>query len=194
MNIPILKSITPDKWVKDALNNLELILLDHASCEKKAAQTALHLINRYPSKDLSVKFSNLAREELLHYEKVLKHIDILGIKFRAISSSRYAKTLHSHIRKMQPDRFVDTMLVCAFMEARSCERFSALIPNLSGKLKSFYEKLLDSEFRHYEVFIGLAKSHSKHDISTRVEYFSNVDNDLINSQDTEIRFHSGVIN
>jgi len=46
----ILLCKTPKSWIDRALNSLDVLLLDHAHCEKKAATTAISLIHRYPEK------------------------------------------------------------------------------------------------------------------------------------------------
>ncbi len=38
---------TPQQWIDNALANQDLMLIDHAHCEKKAASTALSLMYRY---------------------------------------------------------------------------------------------------------------------------------------------------
>ena len=35
--IKILKQSTSDRWITQALENLDLVLLDHSHCERKAA-------------------------------------------------------------------------------------------------------------------------------------------------------------
>ena len=58
---------TPPAWVYWALDNHDLMLVDHANCEKKAASTALNLMYRYVDHHtLLNKMSKLAREELRH--------------------------------------------------------------------------------------------------------------------------------
>jgi tRNA-(ms[2]io[6]A)-hydroxylase len=58
---------TPDAWVEAALEAQDVLLIDHANCEKKAASTALNLLYRYTD-DFALldKLSRLAREEMLH--------------------------------------------------------------------------------------------------------------------------------
>ena len=67
-----LQSSTSSAWVKQAVANIDTVLLDHAHCEKKAA--ALNLIFRYPHyTEILRPLSELAREELEHFELVLDH-------------------------------------------------------------------------------------------------------------------------
>ena len=44
-NDNILLKSTPREWIEKAKDSLEILLVDHALCEKKAATTALTLIN-----------------------------------------------------------------------------------------------------------------------------------------------------
>ncbi|WP_304439762.1 tRNA isopentenyl-2-thiomethyl-A-37 hydroxylase MiaE, partial [Oleiphilus sp. HI0043] len=82
---------TPDLWVENALANQDIMLLDHAHCEKKAAMTALNLIHRYPGNpDLLMKMSRLAREELRHFEQVMKFIKKRKLAYGHMTASRYA--------------------------------------------------------------------------------------------------------
>ena len=38
---------TPGSWLEAATQNIPILLIDHANCEKKAASTALNLMYRY---------------------------------------------------------------------------------------------------------------------------------------------------
>ena len=55
----ILHSQTPKKWLRKALESQEILLIDHAHCEKKAATTAISLIHRYPDKNLAKKLISI---------------------------------------------------------------------------------------------------------------------------------------
>ena len=136
---------TPDSWLTEALqpHREAILLIDHANCEKKAAATALSLMHRYVEQGgLLDKMSRLAREELRHFEQVLKLMRSREIEYVPLSASRYAQGLHKGVRKQEPGRLVDTLIVGALIEARSCERFARLAPSLEPDLKAFYESLL----------------------------------------------------
>ena len=77
----ILLTRTPKCWIDRAIDSLDLLLLDHAHCEKKAATTAISLIHRYPEKGLSKYLSPLAREELLHFEQVTRMLKKNGFTY-----------------------------------------------------------------------------------------------------------------
>lgn len=191
-----LRCETPDAWIASALDNQELLLLDHANCEKKAASTALTLMYRYVGDfDMLHKMSRLAREELRHYEQVMALMQKRGIAYDQITPCRYASELRKPVRTHEPGRYIDTLIVGAIIEARSCERFAKLAPHLDDELRDFYLSLLKSESRHYEDYLKLAKKAAGgEDISDRVEVFLNLEKELIESPDTEFRFHSGVLN
>lgn len=183
---------TPARWIEGALAELPVILLDHANCEKKAAGTAMNLLFRYSGRsDLQVLLAQLVREEMLHYEQVLEIMQARGISYRPVSAARYATGLREHIRQQEPGRLVDILIVGAFVEARSCERFEALAPHLDEELARFYTFLLRSEARHFEYYLGLAAQYSPEPIDERVAFFREVERDLVERPDTEVRFHSG---
>ncbi|NIB44943.1 tRNA-(ms[2]io[6]A)-hydroxylase [Pseudomaricurvus alkylphenolicus] len=191
--LSFLKCRTPDAWVQAALENLETVLLDHAANEMKAAQSAMTLMSKNPTKiDLLNKMSRLAREELVHFEQVLKILKKRGIEYRAIRASSYASSMARHIRKEQRQNFVDTLIVGAIIEARSCERFEALAPHLDEELNKFYLSLLKSEARHFQDYLHLADKYAQESIDTRVEFFLALEQDAILSPDPLFRFHSGL--
>lgn len=188
-----LSGATPAAWVEAAAANLPLILVDHAHCEKKAASTALNLMFRYPERTILVqRMSRLAREELRHFEQVLKLMERRGIAFGHLSPARYAEGLRRHMRSREPERLVDILVVGAFIEARSCERFEALAPALEDReIASFYLGLCESESRHFRGYLELAEQAADGDIGERVAFFREVEATLNSSADVELRFHSG---
>ena len=137
--------------------------------------------------------ARLVREEMLHYEQVLVFMDRMGIEFRSLSASRYARTLRESVRTNENDRLVDLLIVGAIVEARSCERFAALWPHLPTPLGRYYKSLLRSEGRHYQDYLTLAQENSDQEsVDARLEHFLRIDEQLIVSPDQEFRFHSGV--
>jgi tRNA-(ms[2]io[6]A)-hydroxylase len=183
---------TPDQWIEEALKHPELMLIDHANCEKKAASTALNMIYRYVDKhDLLQKMSKLAREELHHFEQVIGIMKKRGVVYSQLSSSRYAGGLHKAVRSHEPAKLIDCLIVGAFIEARSCERFAKLAPHLDDELRDFYLSLLKSESRHFEDYLKLASKYSDDSIESRVAEFASIERGLIEDPDPEFRFHSG---
>lgn len=184
---------TPDAWIEYALQHQSLLLIDHAHCEQKAAATAMSLMNRHADKhDLLTKMSKLAREELRHFEQVLSLLKKRDIAFEYIGASKYAAALRDAARKHDPAKFIDILIIGAFIEARSCERFAKLIPHLDDELAKFYASLLKSESRHYEDYLKLASVYSAEPIDSRVTFFRQLEVQLIQSTDTLFRFHSGI--
>lgn len=187
---------TPDSWVEAAVKNIDLLLVDHANCEKKAASTALNLMYRYVDNfDLLNKMSKLAREELRHFEQVIAIMKNRGVPYVQIPAARYAADLRKPVRTFEPARLVDTLIVGAIIEARSCERFEKIAPYLDDELKAFYLSLLKSESRHFNDYLMLAKkaSGSAEEVDERVQLFLAREKMLIESNDEEFRFHSGVV-
>ena len=184
---------TTQAWVDAALADLPLIIQDHATCEKKAAGTAMNLIFRYEfSYDLQRKLAQLIREEMLHYEQVLGIMNERGQAWKYLSAGRYAKGMLKHKRTYEPAAMVDVLIIGAFIEARSCERFATLAEVINDKrLAKYYRYLLKSESRHFEDYLALAQSLAEDNIDERVAFFKEVEAELISSPDSELRFHSG---
>jgi tRNA 2-(methylsulfanyl)-N6-isopentenyladenosine37 hydroxylase len=189
---------TPEGWLDKALDNIDLLLVDHANCEKKAASFAVKLINRYLDyPELMHKMSRLAREELRHFEQVLAIMNKRGIQYTYITAADYAPELNKLINKNEPYKLLDSLIVGAIIEARSCERFYSIAPVLDDELQKFYFSLLKSESRHYQDYLKLAD-----DIATQLKLdnylddnlnkFLNKEQQLINQPSTKFRFHSGI--
>ena len=187
---------TPAAWVKEACNRLPELLLDHANCELKAASTALGFIYRYSDRSaLSHRMSRLAREELRHFEQAKVLMDEMEVPFERLSASRYAGQLRQAVRREEPGRLLDMLLVGALIEARSCERFAALIPHLPESLSRFYAGLLSSEARHFEHYLEFARIEvdiSEEDFDERLAELKSLEARLISEPDDQFRFHSGV--
>ena len=185
---------TPDVWIEAALADEHTLLIDHKNCEFKAASTALSLIAKYNTHlELINMMSRLAREELVHHEQVLRLMKRRGVPLRPVSAGRYASGLRRVVRAHEPVKLVDTLVVGAFIEARSCERFAALVPHLDEELGTFYHGLLKSEARHYQGYLKLAYEYGEaSDIAQVVQKVREVEAELISSADGEMRFHSGI--
>ncbi|BCA95520.1 tRNA-(ms[2]io[6]A)-hydroxylase [Legionella antarctica] len=185
---------TPEPWLNHAATHLPLLLLDHAHCERKAAATAINFISKYPERrELVAVMSPLAREELLHFEKVINILDQKEISYSPLQPSDYATTLHRQVTKRDgPERLCDQLIIGAIIEARSCERFNAILPFIQDiELAKFYRTLVKSESRHFEDYLGLAKLYGGN-IRQRMAVFLSIENSFILSPDTVFRFHSGI--
>lgn len=153
----------------------------------------MNLMYRYTDKpELLKKMSQLAREELLHFEQVVEILQSRGIRYSKLSPSRYAAELRKLISTDSKSVLVDTLITGAFIEARSCERFSKVAPRLDASLSKFYTSLLKSEARHFEDYLALAQLYSDVDISSKVALFADKEAELISATDPQFRFHSGV--
>jgi tRNA-(ms[2]io[6]A)-hydroxylase len=187
---------TPEAWLRSAAQRLPELLLDHANCELKAASTALGFIYRYPQRAaLTSRMSRLAREELRHFEQARKIMDDMSVPFERLSASRYAGSLRQAVRTTEPYRLLDMLIVGALIEARSCERFAALVPYLPANLGRFYAGLLASEARHFEQYLDFAMSEcgvSEAEFEVRLAQLKEVESRLITAPDDQFRFHSGV--
>jgi tRNA-(ms[2]io[6]A)-hydroxylase len=198
MNLPEIHEFlgcrTPDAWITAALADQQTLLIDHKNCEFKAASTALSLMAKYSTYvDLLNAMSRLAREELVHHEQVLRIMKRRKIGLRPVSAARYASGLRKVVRTHEPHKLVDTLVVGAFIEARSCERFEALVPHLDEELGKFYFGLLKSEARHFQNYLKLAYQYGDaRDVDQAIERVRVAECELIESPDTEFRFHSGV--
>ncbi len=184
---------TPQAWLEAALENQDILLIDHANCEKKAAATAMSLMfeygERYPQ--LQETLSRLAREELRHFEQVTRLMRQRGVRFRALSAARYAGSLRKHVRKREPERLLDLLVLGALIEARSCERFQALVPTLDGEMSKFYARLATVESRHFNVYVKLAGQIGGDSVAVRHKQFAKIEAELITGRDRDFRFHSG---
>ncbi len=154
-----LQSTSTEHWLQKARDNLPDLLIDHAHCERKAASTALALMNSYVTNwDLAKEMTRIVQEELEHYEMVLQLLDRRGIKFRPLKPGPYGRKLHELIRPQEPDRAVDRLLIASLIEARSCERFDLLSKHVDDReLADFYGSLFESEARHHTTYVRLAE-------------------------------------
>jgi tRNA-(ms[2]io[6]A)-hydroxylase len=191
----LLRVPTPAAWVAEACAKPDLLLIDHANCEKKAASTALSLMFAY-AEDLHLtdKMSRLAREELRHYEQVAKLMNQMKVVPRRLAPGRYADRLRRLVARGEPQREVDLMICGALIESRSCERFAALAPAIGHPIAKLFEDLHTAEARHFRVYLDLAKRAAERtdlEWQARVDAFAALEAELISIPDPVFRFHSG---
>jgi tRNA-(ms[2]io[6]A)-hydroxylase len=188
----ILLAPTPEAWVEAAVEHWRELLVDHANCEKKAASTALALIFAYPEdRDLALALSRLAREELRHFEQVQRMMDGLDVPFARQRPGRYASGLRKPLRTSDPGRKLDLLVAGALIEARSCERFCLLAPRLQSPLSGFYAQLAQSEARHFELYVDLARTVAPDKWRERLHELAQCEAELATAPDPDFRFHSG---
>ncbi len=191
----LLRVPTPAAWLAEACAHPELLLIDHANCEKKAASTALALMFAY-AEDLHLagKMSALAREELRHYEQVAKLIQTMKMVPQRLAPGRYAERLRRLVARSEPQREMDLMICGAFIESRSCERFAALAPVIAAPMAGLFRDLHAAEARHFKVYLELAKRAAERadlEWQTRLDAFAALESELITAPDPVFRFHSG---
>jgi tRNA-(ms[2]io[6]A)-hydroxylase len=141
-------------WLEQAKARPDLVLIDHAHCERKAAGVALQLMFRYPSDaELGAVLSPLAREELEHFELVLELLRRRCIALRPLPAPAYGANLTAAVRKGEPARMLDSFLVAGLIEARSHERMALLAAHSADpELRALYGELLASEARHFGLY------------------------------------------
>ncbi len=155
---------TDAAWSREAVRDLDLVLVDHAHCEMKAATNALSLAVRYPG-DLGLvrALTELAQEELDHFHRVVSFLERRGLPLGTPPVDDYAAELRRATRALPASDLspaVDRLLVGALIEARSCERFKLLLealpPSVDEELRDFYRELFECEARHYRTYVDLA--------------------------------------
>jgi len=183
---------TPARWFEQAADRLPLLLMDHANCEKKAAGNALSMMYRYVDRpELLQRLSRLAREELRHFEQVHALMTGLGILYVPLTASRYAAGLRGLVSTREPERLVDSLVVSALVEARSCERFAGLAAVVPATVAELYRGLLASEARHYRGYLALARQYDAARVDAFLPDLLALEARLVTEPDTEFRFHSG---
>lgn len=188
-----LKAPTQQRWLDQVQANLHELLIDHAHCERKAAATAMTLIGAYTERrELIGPLSEIVTEELEHFELVLDLLARRGIRFRRIKPSNYATQLHALVRKQEPGRAIDRMLVAGLIEARSCERFLLLRDRLDdAELARFYGDLFESEARHHTTYFQLARQFGPADaVAARADALATHEAEIISRGDAVARIHS----
>jgi tRNA-(ms[2]io[6]A)-hydroxylase len=162
-NILGLKLPTDPRWVNLAEKSLEDILTDHAYCEQKAATSCITIIQRYSDKEKIVdELSPIVTEEWGHFRLVLAELQKRNLKLGRQRKDEYVNELLKFEIKGrgEEDRMLDKLLICALIEARSCERFKRLSEGLDDEyLRTFYRRFMESEAGHYTLFIELAETY-----------------------------------
>ncbi len=190
-----LTAATPAAWYAAAVGALDVLLVDHANCEKKAASTALGLMFSYADDaPLGLALARLAREELRHYEQVLGLMARRKVAYLRLAPGRYAGELRRALTTHEPARRLDLLIAGQLIEARSSERFAGLIPHLPKDLARFYQGLEAAEARHTSLYRTLAERHAAAtglDYAARLAALAAVEADLATRPDPQFRFHSG---
>lgn len=188
-----LQSETTARWLAQVDADIESILIDHAHCEKKAAGTALNLIFAYVENiELCREMTEIVSEELEHFHMVLDLLTRRGIRFRRLKPSSYGRELNDLVRKQEPGRAVDRLLVAGLIEARSCERFHVLAEHVQDQeLAEFYRGLFESEARHHTTYTRLAKAYAAEEVvMARLDELAALEAAIIDRGEELPRMHS----
>ena len=191
--IKYIKQPTSQVWIDQAVSNLDIILLDHSHCERKAAGVALNLMFRYPSSTKLIKMlTAIAREELEHFQQVNQWLERLNIPLAPLNAPPYGAALNSQVRRNEPERMLDLLLVYCLIEARSHERLGLLADYCNdSELAKFYRSLMASEARHYGVYWILATTYFEQKIvDKRLEELAIFESEILSNLHPEPRIHS----
>lgn len=189
-----LASQTANDWLVRVLPHGDELLLEQAHLERKAASAALTFMFTYQEFELIQQpLAELAREELEHYELVLAELQRRGLPFARQVPCGYAARVRQVVRGHEPERGLDSMLVCAMIEARSCERLKLLGQGFADRdaaLASLYRALTVSEARHHALYLDLAhRCYSAHDVAGRLEQIARHEAQAIAAGPPELRLH-----
>ncbi|MFM7412396.1 MAG: tRNA-(ms[2]io[6]A)-hydroxylase [Planctomycetota bacterium] len=188
-----LQSPTSARWLAQVDAALDDVIIDHAHCEKKAAGVAMNLLFSYVDHvDLARAMTEIVNEELDHFRLVLDVLERRGIPFRKLTPSSYGARLHELIRKGEPNRAVDRLLVAGLIEARSCERFATLADHVADEeLAAFYRSLFESEARHHSTYVRLACGFQQEDdVFRRLHELAAAEAEILDRGDPFARLHS----
>ncbi len=154
---------TDPRWVNLAEMRLEDILTDHAYCEQKAATSCISLIMLYPDHEKLVdELSPIVTEEWGHFRLVIAELRKRGLKLGRQRKDEYVNGLVKYVKTKSDmkERLLEKLLMCALIEARSCERFRLLSENIAElELRDFYHKFMVAEAGHYHLFLELAREY-----------------------------------
>ncbi len=170
-----LRAATADPWLTVVLDGFDDFLLDHAACERKASANALSLVAHYPDRrELVRALIELACEELHHFQQVHRLIDQRGLMLAQDRKDPYLNALRAQVRSGAKDYFLDRLLIAGVAEARGCERFGLIASALekagsASDLAAFYANLRESEARHRDLFVDLARLYfEKNSVESRL--------------------------
>lgn len=179
-----LRKETPAEWTDKVLQDFDSFLIDHAAAEKKASGMAVSMLSHYPDKPALVKaMINLSIEEMTHFREVVNVLHKRGLQLGADTKDQYINAFRRHIRNGKEDYMLDRLLTAGIIEARGCERFGMVANALpEGELKMFYRAITESEARHENLFVDLAKTYfDEYVIAERLDTLLDIEADIVSS-------------
>ena len=188
-----LQSNTPGRWLEQVLPHLDLLLIDHAHCERKAAGVAMNLLSTYvDNHELCGEMVRIVHEELEHFEMVRGLLRQRNIPFRRLRPGDYGRRLNALVGRSEPQRAVDRLLIAGLIEARSCERFCLLRDQMEDKdLADFYGSLFESEARHHATYVRLAKGYAtSEEVESRLTVLATEEAQIVSVGHPLPRMHS----
>ena len=172
----------PETWIEQVRANLPAVLVDHAHLERKAATAALNMEKYVELFDQVSVLNSIAIEELQHFELVLGLLRQRGIAFGPPKRSPWISGMMHALRKGRAHQAIDHLVICALIEARSCEKFQILsreLRDLDPELAKFYGSLVESEGNHYATYLIMARHINEPETDRRLDFFLKLDAKLI---------------
>jgi tRNA-(ms[2]io[6]A)-hydroxylase len=190
-----LQSESTRRWLAQVDDHLPDILIDHAHCERKAASTAMNLMNSYTeNRQLCIEMTRIIEEELEHFHLVIAILDKRKITFKRLAGGHYGRELNALTRPREPQRAVDRLLIASLIEARSCERFRLLADHVrerDAELADFYAGLFESEARHHTTYVKLAEQFAaRQEVLERLDQLSEHETTILAKGSPLPRMHS----
>jgi len=179
------------QWIAVALSDLDAVHADHLHCERKAAQSALSLIRSYPERaDIVTAMARLAHDETRHVIQVSQLMARREQPAAYDFGDDYAAALRDHIRKQEPARLLDRLLVFAVIEGRSAERLDLLAKALPDpKDAQLYASLATAEVRHRDTFLALARDTSPETWRARAVELAALEAEILANRPVIARIH-----
>lgn len=173
------------------MSDLDAVHADHLHCERKAAQSALSLIRSYPERaDVVTAMARLAHDETRHVIQVSQLMARRAQPAAYDFGDDYAAALRDHIRKQEPARLLDRLLVFAVIEGRSAERLDLLAKALPDpKDAQLYASLATAEVRHRDTFLSLARDTSPETWRARAAELTAIEADILANRPVVARIH-----
>lgn len=177
-----LRQDTDPAWWLHVKENFDEFLIDHAACERKASATGVQFVVKYPDrKALIDPMISLAREELQHFHQVSKILESRGLAHRGDEKDPYVNDLLALMRNPPEERLLDRLLIFGIIERRGTERFGIVAKQIEDEeLKRFYEKLVQAEARHHQLFVEAALAYfSPSEVEERLRFFEEKEAEII---------------